>query len=386
MDMKKILLLFFCGFLFTTSNLIAQCGNLYIGGAIDGPLSGGTPKAIQVCASGNIADLSIYGMGSANNGGGTDGQEFTFPALSASAGDCFWISSNGGGHADAFNTWFGFAPCFTSSFANVNGDDAIELFCSGSLEDLLGDQSVDGNGECWEYLDGWAVNDSGAPNFGTFNCPDWSFSGPNALDGEGGETNATSATPYPSPMQACPAALPVELVRFSAKAVGGNIDLSWTTASEQNNDYFAIEYSTDGRNFTEIDRVKGAGTTNVEQQYTYTHKTPTKGINYYQLKQVDFDGTNATSNVEVVELSTVADIRIFPTKALNFITVDLAEATKADTQIDIFDIMGRLALSNNFAAETNQIQINISNLEKGYYFIRMELDGQMITKRFIKSN
>jgi len=162
--------------------------------------------------------------------------------------------------------------------------------------------------------------------------------------------------------------------------------LSWTTASEQNNDYFAIEYSTDGRNFTEIDRVKGAGTTNVEQQYTYTHKTPTKGINYYQLKQVDFDGTNATSNVEVVELSTVADIRIFPTKALNFITVDLAEATKADTQIDIFDIMGRLALSNNFAAETNQIQINISNLEKGYYFIRMELDGQMITKRFIKSN
>ena len=47
--------------------------------AFDGPLTGGIPKGIEIYVSEDIPDLSIYGVGSANNGGGTDGQEFTFP-------------------------------------------------------------------------------------------------------------------------------------------------------------------------------------------------------------------------------------------------------------------------------------------------------------------
>ncbi|MEM9823962.1 MAG: T9SS type A sorting domain-containing protein [Bacteroidota bacterium] len=180
--------------------------------------------------------------------------------------------------------------------------------------------------------------------------------------------------------------LPVEMTRFAAKVVASNVDLTWTTASELNNDYFAIEYSTDGRNFVEIDQVNGFGTTNVEQQYQYVHKTPAKGFNYYRLTQVDFDGSSTTSNVEVVEVTVVNDIRIFPTKATNFITIDLAEAAETATQIDVFDLLGRLALSNQMGAASNQTQIDVSNLEKGHYFIRMEMDGQLITKRFIKSN
>lgn len=57
---KNILLPFF---FMASIHLFGQCGNLYIGGVIDGPLTGGTPKAIQICASGDVADLSIYGIG-----------------------------------------------------------------------------------------------------------------------------------------------------------------------------------------------------------------------------------------------------------------------------------------------------------------------------------
>lgn len=60
--------------------------DLMITGVIDGPLPGGVPKAVQLIALTDIADLSIYGLGSANNGGGTDGEEYTFPAVAVGAG------------------------------------------------------------------------------------------------------------------------------------------------------------------------------------------------------------------------------------------------------------------------------------------------------------
>jgi hypothetical protein len=60
-------------------------GQIVITGVIDGPLSGGTPKAIELYIINDIADLSKYGLGNANNGGGTDGEEYTFPADSSIA-------------------------------------------------------------------------------------------------------------------------------------------------------------------------------------------------------------------------------------------------------------------------------------------------------------
>jgi predicted extracellular nuclease len=170
----------------------AVASDLVITGVLDGPLSGGIPKAIEVHALSNIPDLSIYGLGSANNGGGTDGQEFTFPAVGAAAGDFIYVASESPG----FNAFFGFDPDFTSGAASINGDDAIELFQNGAVVDVFGDINVDGTGQAWEYLDGWAyrVNGSG-PDGTTFLIANWSFSGPNALDGA--TTNASAATPFP---------------------------------------------------------------------------------------------------------------------------------------------------------------------------------------------
>ena len=60
--------------------------SLVITGVYDGPLTGGVPKGIELYVRADIADLSVFGVGGANNGGGTDGEEFTFPAVAIAAG------------------------------------------------------------------------------------------------------------------------------------------------------------------------------------------------------------------------------------------------------------------------------------------------------------
>ena len=166
--------------------------NLVITSVFDGPLSGGTPKGVELYVLKDINDLSAYGIGSANNGLGSDGEEFTFPAVTAAAGDYIYLASE----STQFNNWFGFNADYVTGIVSINGDDAIELFYSGSVIDVFGDINVDGNGEPWEYLDGWAHrNNSTGPDGSTFTLANWSFSGPNALDGE--SLNANAASPIP---------------------------------------------------------------------------------------------------------------------------------------------------------------------------------------------
>ena len=162
---------------------------LIITGVFDASLSGGLPKGIELYATADVADLSTFGVGSANNGGGTDGEEFTLSG-SASAGDFIYIATT---TAD-FTTWFGFAPTFTDNAVNINGDDAIELFSNGTVIDTYGDINVDGNGKTWEYLDGWAYRKTGTVD-GAFNTADWSYSGANAWDGESANSSASSVMP-----------------------------------------------------------------------------------------------------------------------------------------------------------------------------------------------
>ena len=188
--MKKLILSSLCMLLFHAG--MSQCGNLVITGVVDGDLTSGLPKGVEVYAVCDIADLSLYGLGSANNGGGTDGQEFTFPAISVTGGTYLYVASE----APGFTSFFGFAPNYTSASMAINGDDAIELFCSGAGEDVFGDINTDGTGQPWEYMDGWAYrNANTGPDGSAFTLGSWTFSGPNALDTE--TSNSTATTPVP---------------------------------------------------------------------------------------------------------------------------------------------------------------------------------------------
>ncbi len=165
--------------------------DLMISAVYDGPLSGGTPKGIELYVINDIADLGTYAVGSANNGGGTDGEEF-FLSGSAMAGEYIYIATE----APNFNAFFGFDPDFTDGSMSINGDDAVELFNNGSVVDVFGDINVDGTGEAWDHVDSWAARISNSqPGGSTFEVSEWTFGGVDALDGE--TTNAGAVNPVP---------------------------------------------------------------------------------------------------------------------------------------------------------------------------------------------
>lgn len=166
--------------------------SLIISGIVDAQLPGGLPKAIVLYAIEDIADLSIYGLGSAVNGGGSVGVEFAFPQQTVTAGSFIYIASD----SVNFNTFFGFYPQFKNDVANINGDDAVELFKNGTVIDAFGEVSVDGTDSPWEYMDGWAHRNIGSlPSGATFDISQWTFSGINIYDNQ--TTNATTPTPFP---------------------------------------------------------------------------------------------------------------------------------------------------------------------------------------------
>lgn len=178
--------------LIALSTTTAYANDIVITGVADATLTGGTPKAVELYVINDIADLSVCGIGSANNGGGTDGEEFTFPAVAVSAGAYIYAATE----EDNFLTFFGFSPDYIDGALAVNGDDAIELFCNGAVIDTFGDINTDGSGEDWEYLDGWAYRNAGTGPDGTsFVLANWTFSGANVLDGA--SSNATSNSPFP---------------------------------------------------------------------------------------------------------------------------------------------------------------------------------------------
>ncbi len=98
-----------------------------------------------------------------------------------------------------------------------------------------------------------------------------------------------------------PITLPVSLVDFSGgKQQQANV-LNWTTASETDNDYFIIEHSIDGQNWQEIEKVGGAGNSTTSNYYFISHRNFENVINYYRLKQFDYDGSMTTHGIVSID-------------------------------------------------------------------------------------
>ena len=156
---KQLAAVVFAPLLLTSSSQAA----FVITAVTDGDLSGGNPKSIMLQAVAPVPDLTAWGVGSANNGGGSDGQEFTLPAGSAASGDVFVIVPNPVSLDFFANNFVQNFTILVNGAANINGDDAIELFSDGNVVDTFGDINTDGTGQDWEYKDGFAQRLGGGP-------------------------------------------------------------------------------------------------------------------------------------------------------------------------------------------------------------------------------
>ena len=103
------------------------------------------------------------------------------------------------------------------------------------------------------------------------------------------------------PGKACLAAAPVDFIAFTGDLRSNHVALEWATASETENDYFQVERSTDGYTFEAIAKINGAGDSQQELGYSFDDYEYASGINYYRLRQVDYDGTEDFSDVISVD-------------------------------------------------------------------------------------
>ena len=177
--------------------------------------------------------------------------------------------------------------------------------------------------------------------------------------------------------------LPIELLSFTATLKKDKtVDLSWTTVSELNNDYYTIEKSSDGYNWFYLTKVKGAGTTNIKQEYVFNDSQPFVGTTYYRLKQVDYDNSFTYSNIESVELDNYGNILAKPNPFTNLCYIQLDGATSIN-KLEIFNSIGQIVKTVSIESPDQKIiQLDFTNMAIGIYYLKA--DGVVLSQKLIK--
>lgn len=178
----------------------------------------------------------------------------------------------------------------------------------------------------------------------------------------------------------CVTFLPIELTYFKGEVCHvGNVCLSWSTASEKNNDYFTVERSSDAVEFSEVARITGAGTTYGAKEYTTVDERPLKGLSYYRLKQTDFDKTFTYS--PIIAIATDFEINVQnPTHSFDIpLTIKGNKGEVYD--VKFIDVLGRVIFHENFSLTNNGdnlFNIDLAN-KLSYGVVYVIVNNQMKT-------
>ncbi|MBK6989418.1 MAG: T9SS type A sorting domain-containing protein [Bacteroidetes bacterium] len=180
--------------------------------------------------------------------------------------------------------------------------------------------------------------------------------------------------------------LPVELLSFDAKPVDDNVILNWSTASEINNNYFEVEKSNDGKEFKTFQFVSGAGNSTIQNDYSTVDESPSPGINYYRLKQVDFDGTIAYSPIVAVEINSSNVFYVTPNPAIDKLELVYSSSGKENLQLTIYNMQGNPVSNELIRSEKglNRHELSIADLAKGIYYIVLKSQFTCLKTRFVK--
>lgn len=207
------------------------------------------------------------------------------------------------------------------------------------------------------------------------------------LTGFSGGTGTAGASKYAT------SPLPVELISFVGWNEGTVNQLEWVTASEINNEMFVVERSVDGVNFVEIGSVPGNGTTDESHTYNLTDYTPIVGINYYRLRQIDFDGTFEYSSTIAIEVegTTVQStiVQLHPNPTSHYLNVQLQSAVATDWDMVVRDVTGRLVHEETINANAGlnaPFALDVFKYPNGVYIITMvdQTTGERLEAKFVK--
>jgi hypothetical protein len=174
--------------------------------------------------------------------------------------------------------------------------------------------------------------------------------------------------------------LPVKFLTFTATLENVNKTiLRWQTTDEVNNDFFAIEKSIDGINFTEITQVEPGTNTSVNS-YQYIDNNLIKGKAYYRIRQVDLDGSFIYSEIKSVEILHEDLFIIYPNPFSNSVTILSTSYFEDPVEIIITEASGKKVFHSEMIL-TNEHEISLTNLSQGIYFIYLKgKEGVQIEK------
>ena len=234
--------------------------------------------------------------------------------------------------------------------------------------------SIGANPGSWNYADnvsmvGW----SGYPMKVTSNHPNrWVYAKIDA-------SASTKRIDFFFSDFSCDGFLPVELVDFNVKPEGCFAHLTWSTASEINNDYFIVEYSYDGTDWKEIDnaKVSGAGNSSEVIDYCfYDFDCSHNRLVYYRIVQVDFDGTRTNSVVKSLNLGKPKLVKVYPNPTKGYITIDVnLELGDKTGNLVVKTIAGQKVFSKAIVNGKNEF--DLSKFSPDTYIIKVSSENQL---------
>jgi len=183
--------------------------------------------------------------------------------------------------------------------------------------------------------------------------------------------------------------LPVNLLSFNGKCEDNTIVLNWKTATEINNNYFSVEHSTDGIFFNTIGSVKGNGNSNIIIPYSFSFKKSNNDINYFRLKQVDYNRIYSFSNIIAIDCNNFSNENSLLSIRQNSESIDISFHSETPCYIyfNIYDICGKLISIKHISSESgfNTFTFNTSSFSPGIYFFAASSEKIFFTSKFLIS-
>lgn len=177
--------------------------------------------------------------------------------------------------------------------------------------------------------------------------------------------------------------LPMTLAKFYAVAKQKDIELNWLTVAEINNDYFTVERSYDGKTFTPIAYIDAAGNSNTPRIYSHKDEDSFDGINYYRLKQTDFDGSFSYSSTIAAYIKRENNLfTLYPNPATDGINLIISAD---NTDIQILNAQGQVISSKHFDFAGQQFLSTqqLSIYRPGVYFVKSLSSGNTTTAKLL---
>lgn len=181
--------------------------------------------------------------------------------------------------------------------------------------------------------------------------------------------------------------LPVELLSFGAVALENQqVKVTWSTASEENNAYFTVERSIDGKMWSAIGIVPGVGNSNQIESYEFIDEKPLFGRQFYRITQTDIDGKSQTFRVVGVTLTAAAleanSYKIYPNPSSGQVKVFSENANLEQAEVTIINQQGQEMM--RFQDVNGRLfEVDLSHLPKGLYLIRIKNNHQLVSKKLI---